>query len=175
MSAPCYIELHARSAFSFLRGASFPEHLADAAAHFGIPAMALCDRDGVYGAPRFFAKAKEAGVRPIIGAELTMEDQSILPVLVESRLGYQNLCRLLTRSHLRAPKGEGFVTWTELPEFSHGLVALTGDEDGPILKRPRSASESVEKLLRIFGQSRVFLELQRHLIRGEQRAIRALL
>src|SRR5258708_36059358 len=161
-----YIELHARSAFSFLRGASLPEQLAEVAGQLGLPAMALCDRDGVYGAPRFCTKAKEAGVRPIIGAELTMDDETILPVLVESRLGYQNLCRLVTRSHLRAPKGEGSVTWAELTEFSEGLVALTGDEDGPLLKRPRSAIESAEKLLRIFGQSRVFLELQRHLVRG---------
>src|SRR4051812_19096911 len=134
MSAPCYIELHARSAFSFLRGASFPEHLADAAAHFGIPAMALCDRDGVYGAPRFFAKAKESGVRPIVGAEITMEDGSILPVLVQSRTGYRNLCRLLTNAHLRSPKGQSAVAWNEIPELAEGLIALTGDEDGPLIR-----------------------------------------
>src|SRR5690349_18283105 len=96
-----YVELHARSAFSFLRGASQPEHLAEHAAQLQMPAVALCDRDGVYGAPRFFGRAKEAGIRPIVGAELTMKDQTILPVLVQSRTGYQNLCRLLTRAHLR--------------------------------------------------------------------------
>ena len=122
-----YIELHARSAFSFLRGASAPEYLAKAAAKLEIPALAICDRDGVYGAPRLFGRAKEAGIRSIVGAELTMEDQAVLPVLVESRRGYQNLCRLLTRAHLRAPKGEGAVRWDELPEFAEGLVALTGD------------------------------------------------
>ncbi|MFN7139074.1 MAG: PHP domain-containing protein, partial [Limisphaerales bacterium] len=67
-----YVELHSRSAFSFLRGSSLPEHLAEVAAHLELPAMALCDRDGVYGAPRFHSKAKESGLRPIIGAELTM-------------------------------------------------------------------------------------------------------
>jgi len=82
-----YIELHARSAFSFLRAASLPEQLVEGAAHFQMPALALCDRDGVYGAPRFFARAKEDGLRPIIGAELTMEDASVLPVLVEKRQG----------------------------------------------------------------------------------------
>ena len=129
-----YVELHSRSAFSFLRGASAPEQLAEAASSSGMPAMALCDRDGVYGAPRFFAAAKENSVRAIIGSELTMEDGSVLPVLVETRAGYQNLCRLLTRAHLRAPKGESKVRWDELPEFASGLVALTGDEEGPLAR-----------------------------------------
>ena len=106
-----YIELHCRSAFSFLRGGSLPEHLADRAAELQFPAMAVCDRDGVYGAPRFFGKAKESGFRPIIGAELTMEDGSALPVLVETRVGYQNLCRLLTQAHLRSEKGQTQVRW----------------------------------------------------------------
>ncbi|HWY76575.1 MAG TPA: PHP domain-containing protein, partial [Verrucomicrobiae bacterium] len=101
-----YVELHARSAFSFLRAASLPERLMDKAASLAMPAMALCDRDGVYGAPRFFGQAGDAGVRPIVGAELTMEDKTVLPVLVESKTGYQNLCQLLTRSHLRNEKGK---------------------------------------------------------------------
>ena len=67
-----YLELHARSAFSFLRGASSPEQLARQCAEAGLSAMALCDRDGVYGAPQFFAAAREHGIRPIVGAELTM-------------------------------------------------------------------------------------------------------
>src|SRR6267143_1095184 len=127
-----YIELPARSAFSFLRGASLPEQLAARAAELNYPAMALCDRDGVYGAPRFFAANREKGIRSIIGAELTMEDGSILPVLVESRRGYQNLCRLITRAQLRSEKGQSAVRWAELPEFAEGLVALTGDEEGPL-------------------------------------------
>src|SRR5262245_31845711 len=99
---PCpYIELHARSTFSFLRGASFPEHLAETAAELQLPAMALCDRDGVYGAPRFLVKAREAGIRPIVGAEVTLVDGAVLPLLVKSRTGYANLCRMLTNAHLR--------------------------------------------------------------------------
>ncbi len=129
-----YVELHARSAFSFLRGSSHPEQLAEAAAQLDLPAMAVCDRDGFYGAPRFFNKAKEIGLRPIVGAELTMEDDSVLPVLVENRGGYQNLCRLLTRSHLRGEKNKSKIAWNELPEFANGLVALTGDEEGPLVK-----------------------------------------
>jgi error-prone DNA polymerase len=172
-----YIELHARSAFSFLRGSSAPDELASAAAALGMEAMALCDRDGVYGAPRFFNAAREHGLRPIIGAEVTMEDGTVVPVLVESRAGYQNLCRLLTRSHLRAAKGESKVAWSEWPEFAEGLVALTGDEEGPLIRairadrahsaRAQKPAQCLEQLLRIFGRDRLFVEIQRHYLRGE--------
>ncbi|MGZ4973252.1 MAG: PHP domain-containing protein, partial [Limisphaerales bacterium] len=124
-----YVELHTRSAFSFLRGSSLPEQLAEVAAELQMPTLALCDRDGVYGAPRFFAAAKEKNLRPIIGAELTMEDGSVLPVFVENRTGYQHLCQLLTQAHLRSVKGETKIRWNELPEFAEGLIALTGDEE----------------------------------------------
>jgi error-prone DNA polymerase len=178
-----YVELHSRSAFSFLRGASFPEHLVETASELGIPAIALCDRNGVYGAPRFYAKGQENGVRAIVGSELTMEDGSVLPVLVESRTGYQNLCRLLTKGHLRSPKGECAFRWEELHEHSNGLVALTGDEEGPVA-RSIAAYESgdatkitpeqtIQRLISIFGPDRLFVELQRHHLRGEERAIRA--
>jgi DNA polymerase III alpha subunit len=121
-----YIELHASSAFSFLRGASFPEQLAERAAELGLPAAALLDRNGVYGAQRFSVACREHGVRPIIGSDLTMEDGMILPVLVENRSGYENLCSLLTQAHLRSEKGSCAVRWEELPQFSEGLVALSG-------------------------------------------------
>jgi error-prone DNA polymerase len=97
-----YVELHACSAFSFLRGASFPEQLAETAAELEMPALALLDRNGVYGAQRFSVAAREHNVRPIVGCELSMEDGSILPVLVENRTGYKNLCELLTQAHLRS-------------------------------------------------------------------------
>src|SRR6476646_5856278 len=121
-----YIELHACSAFSFLRGGSSPEQLAEVAAKLEMPAIALLDRNGVYGAQRFSVAAREHGVRPIIGAELSMEDGSILPVLVENRTGYKNLCELLTQAHLRSEKGKCAVRWDELAKFANGLVAFLG-------------------------------------------------
>src|SRR4029078_6650432 len=121
-----YIELHASSAFSFLRGGSFPEQLAEVAAELEMPAIALLDRNGIYGAQRFSVAAREHGVRPIIGAELSMEDGSILPVLVENRTGYKNLCELLTQAHLRSEKGKCAVRWDELAEFSERVVASLG-------------------------------------------------
>ena len=119
-----YVELHACSAFSFLRGGSFPEHLAVRAAELQLPAVALLDRDGVYGVQRFSVAARENGVRPIVGCELTMEDGAILPLLVQSRTGYKNLCELLTQAHLGSEKAKCIVRWSELPEFAEGLVVL---------------------------------------------------
>jgi hypothetical protein len=107
-----FIELHARSAYSFLRGASFPEQLAERAAELEMPALAVCDRDGVYGTPRMHGAAKKQGIRAIVGTELTLEDGTVLPVLVRDRTGYQNLCRLITRAkELSAP----IDTWAVMP------------------------------------------------------------
>src|SRR6478672_1441539 len=119
-----YCELHCCSAFSFLRGGSLPEQLGEVAAELEMPAIALLDRNGVYGAQRFSVAAREHGIRPIVGAELTMEDGCVLPVLVKDRAGYKNLCELLTHTHLRSAKGECAVNWSELPEFAGGLVAF---------------------------------------------------
>src|ERR1700719_3284719 len=147
-----YIELHARSAFSFLEGASLPESLVTACANLKMPAMALLDRDGVYGSPRFHMAAKKAGIKAHLGAEVTCEyfspwrhrdkeqianhkakDSSVslclcgtfrLPLLVSSRPGYQNLCRLITKMKLRAKKGEGAVYAEELEEPAGGLLCL---------------------------------------------------
>src|ERR1700747_1628460 len=121
-----YVELHACSAFSFLRGGSFPEQLAEVVAELEMSAMALLDRNGVYGAQRFSVAAREHGIRPIIGCELTMEDGATLPGLAESREGYSNLCQLLTDAHLRSEKGKCSVRWGELKTYAAGLVAFLG-------------------------------------------------
>ena len=168
-----YTELHARSAFSFLRGSSSPEHLAFTAADLNLPALALCDRDGVFGAPRFYTAAQECGIRPIVGSELTMEDSSVLPVLVQSRNGYQNLCRLLSRAKLRSPKNESSIRWSELSEFKEGLICLTGDEEGPLHQALVTgdfsrADQCLALLKEIFGVNHLFVEIQRHALRTEQ-------
>src|ERR1044071_2393663 len=149
-----YVELHARSAFSFLEGASVPEELAGACAEFGMPAMALVDRNGVYGAPRFHMAAKKAGVRAHIGSEITCTNGLTYPLLVETREGYQNLCRLVTRMKMRAPKGEGPATLDEIADYSRGLICLTRHPD--------------ERLRDIFGSQRLYVELQRHYHREEE-------
>jgi error-prone DNA polymerase len=151
-----YIELHARSAFSFLQGASLPEELVETAANFDYPAMAIVDRNGFYGAPRFHQAANKAGIRSHIGAEITCTDGFQYPLLVENRTGYQNLCRLVTRMKLRAKKGEGAATAEELAEFGKGLICLS------------PAPETIERALNTFGRANVFAEVQRHGNRQEE-------
>src|SRR5581483_11439331 len=161
-SSPPYIELHTASAFSFLQGASLPEALVDRAADVGYGTVALLDRDGVYGAPRFHKAAKAAGLRAIVGAELTLEAgepgqagrapvPSVLPVLCESADGYKNLCQLITRMKLRAPKGEGALTIEDLDGRTRGLVALVGRAalDG----RRYGVGGLLDRIVGVFGRA----------------------
>src|SRR6266576_1191485 len=201
-----YVELHARSAFSFLEGASLPEDLIATCAHLNMPAMALLDRNGVYGAPRFHMAAKKAGVKAHIGAEVSCEEFPIsnfqfqiqnsllpkignrkleignsfrLPLLVSSRTGYQNLCRLITKMKLRAPrKEEGAVREEELREHADGLICLTGGDDGLLAAALAhggmdEAQRTVERLTEIFGHDNVYVELQRHFHREQEARNRA--
>jgi error-prone DNA polymerase len=179
-----YIELHTRSAFSFLEGGSVPEELIAAGLELEMPAMALLDRDGVYGAPRFHFSGKKNGIKAHIGAEIsvripTMNGESpthcSIPVLVKNRQGYQNLCRLITLMKLHVPKhakpGECVVTSDELAEHAAGLICLTGGFDGPIAKTIEStqkAQTTVEWLMELFGKKNVYAELQRHFDREEE-------
>src|SRR6476619_6236868 len=134
-----YLELHTSSSFSFLDGASLPETLIARAAALGYPAIALLDRDGVYGAPQFYRAATAAGIKAIVGAEITVGPSTpprlhastppwTLPVLVSSQQGYKNLCRVLTRAKLRAPKGASFLSLDDLAGHTDGLIALVGRE-----------------------------------------------
>jgi error-prone DNA polymerase len=184
-----YIELHASSAFSFLDGASLPEALAERAAALGYPALALLDRDGVYGAPRFHLAAKKVGLKAIIGAELTvaagrdpalrqtskrssnLESRSSdalfrLPVLIESQAGYKNLCRLLTMMKLRAAKGEGALGLDEIDGYAGGLIALGGR--AMLSSAHFGVGGLVDRLVGVFGRANTYLELQRHLLRDEE-------
>ncbi len=212
-----YIELHARSAFSFLEGASVPEELVATCAQFGMPAIALLDTDGVYGAPRFHLAAGKAKIKAHIGAEISFspprqpsaslragagseksnqkseikskdsKNSSVspclrgefrVPLLVASRTGYQNLCRLITKMKLRAKKGDGAVTAQELEEYAEGLICLTGGHEGPLaatLARVGiiKAQKQLDQLIGIFGHKNVYVELQRHFHREEESRNRA--
>ena len=183
-----YIELHSRSAFSFLEGSSLPEDMVKVCAQLGMPAMATLDVDGLYGAPRFHLAAKKNGIKAHIGAEVTCHtfshSQSAigksfrLPLLVSSRTGYQNLCRLITKMKLRAKKGEGEVREEELAEHAAGLLCLTGGAEGLLATALRQggmdeARKQIEKLIFLFGRGNVYVELQRHFHREEEARNRA--
>ena len=169
-----YVELHARSAFSFLEGASVPEELASVCHMLGMPSMALLDRDGLYGAPRFYQCAEKVGIRAHIGAEVSCRQGWRYPLLVTSPEGYKNLCRLITRMKLGAKKGEGAVETNELESASSGLICLTGGDEGPLAYTLRSggkenARKCLEQLCAIFGHNNVYVELQRHFFIEEER------
>ncbi len=212
---PPYAELHAASAFSFLEGASLPEDLVQRAAELELPAVALVDRNGVYGAPRFYQAAKQAGIRALVGAEVVLADdhplaagtaaaaatagrrplglvpepRAALPalpalpadtaadpgrltLLVESRAGYANLCRLLTAAARDRPKGEARVDWDLLAAHAGGLRCLSGGDEGALARAltedgPEAARRLAERLLAIFP-GRLHVELQRHRQRDEE-------
>jgi error-prone DNA polymerase len=205
-----YIELHARSAFSFLEGSSLPEDLAGMCARLGMPAMAMLDTDGVYGAPRFHLAMKKIEIKAHIGAEVSaflprnrggteennqqskfnnqqftnfsvtpcLDGKFRLPLLVSSRAGYQNICRLITKMKLRAKKGEGAVRKEELEEHAKGLICLTGGADGLLAAALQqggmeAARKQVEQLVGLFGRNNVYVELQRHFQREEESRNRA--
>ncbi len=174
-----YTELHARSAFSFLEGASTPEELAETCGQHGMRSMALLDRDGVYGAPRFYLAAKKLSLQAHIGAEVTSPEGWRYALLVKSREGYQNLCRLITQMKLRAKKGEGHVFEEEIAERRAGLICFTGGEEGPLAyalshhsgktgDRMERGEECVRRLCEIFGRENIYVELQRHFSRAEE-------
>ena len=160
MTSP-YVELHTRSAFNFLEGSSVPEELVSRAAELNFPALAMLDRDNVSGAARFHMAAKKAGLRALIGSEVTCTDGHRYPLLAESRAGYQNLCRLITRMKMRAKKGEGAATPEEFAEFAEGLIYLA-DQPNP-------------GILNLFNAKNIYVELQRHYNRNEEARNQALI
>jgi error-prone DNA polymerase len=187
-----YVELHAASAFSFLEGASDPETLISQAAELEMPAMALLDRNGIYGSARFHTSAKRHGLRAHVGAEIAASDfgpqlapaawlphQHLvepcrLPVLCESQAGYQNLCQMITQFKMReTTKTEGAATLDDLQQYSSGLICLTGGDEGPLAAALARGGEdegrrNVEQLIRIFGRDNVYVELQRHREREQE-------
>jgi error-prone DNA polymerase len=173
---PGYVELHCHSAYSFLDGASQPEELAVRAAELGYEALALTDHDGVYGSLELAHAAKALGVRPITGAEVTLAGGAHVTLLVESRRGYANLCRLLTSAHAgtrRAGREDRepippSVSLETVAELNEGLVCLSGcARRGLGLLDPNGAA----RLAQAFGRERFLVELQRPFERGDMRRI----
>lgn len=225
---PKYCELHAASSFSFLRASSHPEDLVEQAAALDLPAVALLDRGGLYGAPRFYKAAKAAGIKALVGAEIVLDPSfslarslpkagafssvdnsqlpldvarqepsgrvaplshpvdtestaaqlrgapnlAHLPLLVASRTGYKNLCKMITAGNLSRPKGEGAVERSNFEQHSDGLVAMVGGGGDPVSRALGSnglaaARRELERLMHQLD-GRVVVEIQRHHQRAEE-------
>ncbi|HEX6278897.1 MAG TPA: DNA polymerase III subunit alpha, partial [Pyrinomonadaceae bacterium] len=171
-----FCELHTRSAFSFLSSGSQPQRLAWRASELGIPTVALLDRDTVAGAVRFHFEAKAQGVRPIVGAEITMDDGSLLPLMPLNLEGYQNLSKLITTVKLRHNKGEHFATRDDIEQHSANLMCFTGGADGFLHNSIRLGNGLTDLAwLKYVFEGRLYVELQRHHLRHEEYANQLLL
>jgi error-prone DNA polymerase len=162
-----YAELHAWSNYSFLQGGSHPEELIERAAALGLAAIALTDRDGLYGAVRFSTYARKRGVAAIIGSELTFEDGSHILLLVENERGYANLCQLISSAQLRGSKGNARLRMDDLEHHNEGLIALSGGPLGHVERvlahDGRDAAAREARRLSALFERRFYLELQQHL------------
>jgi error-prone DNA polymerase len=172
-----YIELHAHSAYSFLDGAATPEDLVREAVALGYPAMALTDHDGLYGSMEFARAAREAGLHPITGVELTVHGTGLpgeaevvspalpaavsarpdegpghfhLTLLVESPAGYATLCRWITEAHRGRPRGSPSLPFECLlePDRTEGLILLSGCRRSPLAHALRDATSTGESFAR---------------------------
>ncbi len=177
MTSP-YVELHCHSNYSFLEGASHPEELVARARDLEMPALAITDRNGLYGAVKFFGAAERAGIKPIIGTVLTIDDGTTPPkdrvdfdrwgerllLLAEDKVGYTNLCRLVSMAQMPNAKGMARLPADELVSHSSHLTALIAD--------PKDRLPYYQE---VFGRDRVFLELHDHLGQGDRGRNQALI
>jgi len=175
-----YAELHCHSAYSFLDGASPPDELLAEAHRLGYPALALTDKNGIYGSLAFAHAAQPLGIQAITGAEVTLTDGSHMIVLAESARGYTNLCRLLTAAHLGAERLDPRLPLTALAERQDGLIILSGARRDGLLPRAlekdglNAARYFAAHCKSMFGPERFFIEIQRNRVRGDLALSRAL-
>jgi error-prone DNA polymerase len=186
-----YTELHLHTAFSFLDGASLPEDMVNQAVQLGYQSLAITDHDGLHGAMEFARMANAADLNPITGAEITLADGSHLTLLAESRIGYGNLCRLLTNLHHGRPPlpvildddpeetGDddgGDLILSHLRDYAEGLILLTGCRNGQLAQLVDAghfadAKRVLDQYIAWFGKDNVFVEVQQNFVFGDTRRI----
>ncbi len=176
-----YAELHCRSAYSFLDGASPPDELLAEAHRLGYPAVALTDRNGIYGSLAFAHTAMPLGMQAITGAEVTLTDGNHLVLLAETPRGYSNLCRLLTEAHLGAERLDPRLAISALEARHDGLIILSGSRRDGLLPRTleteglRAAGHLAHRCKEMFGKEQFFVEIQRNRVRGDLAVSRSLI
>jgi len=169
MRLPTYVELHNHTFYSLLDGASPPEVILDRAVELGMDSLAITDHNGLYGAVNFWLAAKERGIKPIIGAELTLDGDFHLVLLAKNQMGYNSLCRLISYAQLSHRKGEASLSMEVLREYAHDLVALSGCRKGDVASylikgKRKEAYEAAIRYASIFGEGNFYIELQNHLL-----------
>ncbi len=176
-----YAELHCHSAYSFLDGASPPDELLAEAHRLGYPALALTDKNGIYGSLAFAHAAQPLGIQAITGAEVTLTDGSHLVLLAETAQGYTNLCRLLTEAHLGAERLDPRLPLSALEARHDGLIILSGSRRDGLLPRTleteglRAAGKVAHQCKEMFGKEQFFVEIQRNRVRGDLAVSRSLI
>src|SRR5918999_790935 len=169
-----FTHLNVRSYFSVKDGAFSPEDLAERAVELGMSAVAITDRDGLYGAPRFAAACRHYGVKPIFGAALTVRTRRgdhRVTLLARDAVGYGNLCRLITTAHMTGERGDPALTTGQICERSSGLICLLGSQSEPghlaAAGLHDAALATVHPFRDAFGgsshQSNLFVEIQNRL------------
>ena len=166
-----FVHLHVHSPFSFLEAGSSIQALVDRAAALEMEALALTDRNRLSGAVIFTRAARQAGLRPIVGAEVTLTDGTHLTLLADGPEGYATLSQLLTHAHLSRPRGEPAVSPEALERHHHGLIALSGCRRGEIARRllwgDRSgALRAAQRYASLFGRENFYIELQNNRLPG---------
>ncbi|MCK6564868.1 MAG: error-prone DNA polymerase [Dehalococcoidia bacterium] len=196
MSSLPYAELHAHSCWSLREGASSPDELIGRAVALGYTAMALTDHDNLYGAMEYAKAARERGLKPITGCEITLASPgspSHLTVLCATVEGYRNLCRLLSRAYRAHGKDSPLIEKEWLFEHGEGLIVLSGCAQGEIPRlaegagsreegggrrkeegAPRSPTSIAGEFRDVFGRERFFIELQHHDVYGDTRRVESL-
>jgi error-prone DNA polymerase len=168
-----YAELHCHTNFSFLDGASHPADMVARAKELNMPALAITDHDGLYGAIRFCREAKELGIKPIIGVEMTLDGGYHLTLLAKSDKGYSNLSRLVSHAQLRQCKGQASLDLSALARHSSDLFCLSGCAKGEVSASlikgdSDKAFLAARKYLEIFGAENFFIELHNNLCPGDK-------
>ena len=177
-AAPCrpcrYVELHCHTCYSFREGASTPRQLLARAAELGYQRLAITDRDGLYGAMEFARAAQVVGIRPIVGADVTLQGGYRLVLLAESREGYANLCQLISEARLASARRASQVSLQMLAQHTRGLIVLSGNEHGEVPSLVAAgqwdrARAAARRYATWFGPENVFVELLQTLTLGDAR------
>jgi error-prone DNA polymerase len=174
-----FAHLHVRSGFSYGFGVATPAELLDVASEMGMGALALTDRDGLYGVPKFLEAAEGTNISPIVGAEISVEGGGHLVLLAESIAGYRSLCRLLTSYRCGSEdRRRPLCPLGTVLEHAEGLVCLTGAVPFGLVPRlvlagrTGEARTAIGALREAFGERNLYAELTDDRTAGSRRRVR---